>query len=372
MKSQMVLTSLRPYLILMKYFGLLNVDLSDKLPKIITKSGFTFILHFLLMQCIPIGFNYLMISSFELSYNNKQMIIVSEMLWRLIAISTCIMVNVQSIIQVMSSRKIVNVVKLINEFDEKAHKIGMLFDYFMDRKHIKWTIVALLSLAPAYALMTYSFMYHQFRGTRFLDGSIPIYVRTNLSIQYGLLMGSLLVIQFISFILVIKRRFIMVNQYLIFQNSKIDAHYINDLLSYLYDSIEGINSALTMNLLLTMMFSLINVVFCIFTSLTFIFNPELLEYNSTAIHVLSNLTWIAENLFVIMIICHHGSSLTKTAELTQDIILKMIVKSRDENYNNELRCLLFQMKNRNTKVENVFFTIDWKSMAMVSKHETFI
>lgn len=365
MKTQSVFNSLKPYLILMRIFGLIPVDFNHKIPLVNSKLSISFKIHFVLIQCIPVGLNYLMITSFTNETFDK--LIVSAILWRVIAILTCVTVNVQSIIQVLSCRKFVKLIKIIDEFDYKAAKI-ILMNYAADRKKIFVCVLSIIFIAPGYSAISLTFIFLQFQLRTILE-EIPDIIIINLCVQYGFLISCVLVMQFIIFVKITKTRFDALNKQIIYHKNhkiKISVYKINELHSLLCDSITQINRCITMNLLFSIIISIINVIFCIFTALTFLFEPDLLEFKSISAHVISNLLWIICNACLIVAICSNGNSLTNSAEMSQEIVLKIIDKTKDEFYCNELRCLLFHMKNRNKKVENIFVVFDWKLMSLVS------
>lgn len=366
MQSKTVFISLKPYLLLMRVFGFIPVDRSNGTVKISSKLQIYFIVHFLLMQCIPITLCYFMMSSFYEKGPNE-IIVAADTLWRIVAISVCLTVIVQSFIQLFNCRKINRIVEIIDEFDVKAQKLGMIANYVVPRSKISQSIV-LVAVALIYSAISISFLISQesdIELRKYTKLPVPVSVRTNTCLQYGLLIGCLLIIQFMAFSGLIKKRFLDLSEFVTRQ--RIKARLIYELFSDLCDATSEVNRVLTFNLNFTLLFLLLNVVFCIFSTLTHLSSPELLEFKSKSAHWLSNFSWIFGNSLLIVIICHAGDSLTSAANLTEDTVLKLIYQWNDEFYNNELRCVLFQMKSRNKRVENVFIVIGWKLLFVVSK-----
>lgn len=362
MKTRTVLFSLRPCLFLMKIFGLFPFKLRHVPLKLSLKVKNCFLIfhYFVMMQCIPAGLIYLIMSNFELKTVNKK-IVISNALWQIIAVLTSIIVSVQSVIQLFSCRKVIKIVDAIDRFDKKALKLGILVDLSGDRKKI-FIFIGLIFLAPVCSVISYSTLILQPNSIQFY---LKLLYRLNVCIHHGLLIGSLYAIQFVSFVWLTKKRFVVLNEYLR-SRQKLDAHKIYGLYSDVTNSIAEINNSLTFNLNFTLLMSLVNVVFSIFSTTISLFHTKIFELYSIWGHLISNLAGITSNLILIISICSSGDSLTSAAKSNEETVLKMIYKWRDEMYNNELRCLLFQMKGHNKKIENIFFVINWKLVFMVS------
>lgn len=84
--------------------------------------------------------------------------------------------------------------------------------------------------------------------------------------------------------------------------------------------------------------------------------------------MLGAISIILIHYFIQIFVAHAGKSTSTEAQNASKIISKALGKNRfEEKLKMELNFLLIQMQNRNRKIENIFFTIDWNFIRAVSE-----
>jgi len=137
---------------------------------------------------------------------------------------------------------------------------------------------------------------------------------------------------------------------------------IPELYHILCDVIELINSTFTSSLVFVEInFLLINI-FALYGGLKEVVNNS----NWIGLALSSNLSYIAIQNAINVLMIYAGSATTNEAEETNAIISKIIASNRN-NKTLLSNCHDFlQIRNRNVKLQNIFFTINWKLLLAVS------
>lgn len=83
--------------------------------------------------------------------------------------------------------------------------------------------------------------------------------------------------------------------------------------------------------------------------------------------LIGSIVWISFHVILKMLMAYSGSSTTAEAEKSQVLVSKMIINSKaDKQMKSDLNLFLNQMKCRNKKLSNTFFTISYNVVVVVS------
>lgn len=82
--------------------------------------------------------------------------------------------------------------------------------------------------------------------------------------------------------------------------------------------------------------------------------------------IVANGSWIVIHYGIKAFLCHAGTSTTNEAEKSLLLIIRMISQSSNQESKSDLNSLLIQMRCRNKKLRNGFFTINWNLILAVS------
>jgi len=135
-----------------------------------------------------------------------------------------------------------------------------------------------------------------------------------------------------------------------------------ELYHILCDAIEVANSTFTTPLTFIVINFLLTNIFALYGGL----REVLLETNIAGLAMISNLSHISIQNAINVLMIYAGSVTTNEAEETNAIISK-IIASNQRNKTLLSNCHDFlQIRNRNVKLQNIFFTINWKLLLAVS------
>lgn len=151
------------------------------------------------------------------------------------------------------------------------------------------------------------------------------------------------------------------NNIILVRSKHVNLKYFAELFNDLYDGIELINSTFTTQLIFAMLSFLITDIFAAYGAL----KELLVENNRLPILLVGNSVWVAIQYAIKGFMVYAGSSTTDEAEKPITIIAKAAGSMDSSELKSDLMALLVQLRCRNKKLENVFFTINWNLILAV-------
>lgn len=287
--------------------------------------------------------------------------------WRSITLVQNVLVLIQSLYQIKSSNKLIDFISSIQNFDDKVSRNGIFFDYKRIRMEVFILIISLiLKFIYQVSLLTifYFFLvYLNFYEVHICNGYQMMYLHLH-TIQFYILCRT------------IKKRFEKVNDYLEFyfrslhfsQHKKIVSTKILKFFEMHHELckiLKRFNEIVTFNITPSLIHILLQTILITHEIMIMIFkeNSKLTQF---WVHLACSITWMIWQIGLLMIFCHSGSSLTYSAEASEEILLDKLTEIRNFDYSELiLHNFFMRLKSEDKTVKNQFIAINWKLFLMV-------
>lgn len=280
----------------------------------------------------------------------------------LISFSLSFLLLFQSIYQLLKGKDIVRILESLQNFDEKALKLGIIINY--KDNGIKLILMSLSMIL----LIVYNIVILIVNS--YVNINLRNYFEFQLCKSYQLIHLYFHSINFYIFLWIIKKRFCKLNKYLKFLLNS-DSHHETcnlklksffQLYFMLCKVVKEFNRTFTLNISITLLHILLKVIFTIYRFMFMIFEKNYdFIYSKTC-----TISWIFVHMIAAILICQSGASLTLEAEKCDEMILNRIANSNNPFANDELNNCYNKIRNFDRKIQNAFFVINWKLLLRVS------
>lgn len=352
MKKLNILNVLQPYLILVKVMGFFPQAFGNTKVYLIIFN----IIYSILMVSIPIC-----VAVGSMMVNNLPLMLE---LWKIVAITGSFMIFLQGTIQLIKNNELLIFLKKLCDFDKKAQMYGIFIDLNSEKKKILCLTFSVIAM-PIDCITVALDMDSSYASV----GMIAL----NLAHAYQLILEYFFVVQFSIFTMIIKNRFIGINNYLKSSLiiSRISGKATNlkqfrTLHWNLCEIVRDFNRIFTLNLTFTLINILFNTILSMYSSVFYFYRSKNV---STIISsdLIINVAWMVLHMIFAVIICHDGHSVHVATEKTEFLLLEFIgTNNKHEIMNRELESLHYRVKNTDKSIQNVFFVVNWKLSFVVS------
>lgn len=347
-----IYSGLRSFFILSKIFGFLPFSLRKK------SSKFEFIID-PVWCCYSIFVMKTLIFAFIFPlWISKRTDLVEEV-WRLISSFGIFMNIIQFISEISKFKLKIKLFKQFKNLDKKALRCGIFMFDDEDQTKVKiMTVVPIILIAfHTLVVSVLQLLYY--------DISDKINY-LNLVLGVSQLFAQFFSVQVLVFSWLLRKRFDQLRIYLEasllirsigLKNDKI--HKFSELFSMSCEIIKTFNEIFSLNLAFTLLHVMIQEIFTCYGVLRNI-------YRTNFYSLINNISWLVPQIVVKYIICYAGELVKSSCESNQNLLVKKIIASNDENFKEELRHLYFELEKQNKDIKNIFFTINFKLFLVVS------
>lgn len=342
-------SNITPILILSRTFGFFPFVIKSNKKNRELKLSFFWCLN----SCLTFSFIfYLTILLIQLGQFD---IILSEV-WRSITIVEGVFFIVEFIkFSIFKGyRKILLLISSLKNYDENAIKYGIFIDYAKEKKEYLLCSLSIITIVIYNAILMMLFINR--------NDSTPYSIQ--ISGCYFSLILYFFAIQFFTFSMVLKTRFDKLNEFLKFsmkiQKQNINMQHIANFMKLYYDLyqiVKHFNETFSSSVLTTLVKIILNLIFTIHGVLNIIYQNHSIVF---VYNLSTSSSWILYHFICMIMICHSGNSLTKTAEESEELILAEAFKTGNLIKSNELLHHHNKLKCLDKNIQNTFFVINWK------------
>lgn len=350
-----IYSTFKSYFIAIIMLGFFPFKVTFSKFKIISKINYFSVVYSCLISFIPI----ILATKIYLKFEHKKLKLEIE-LWRMLALLGCILNLIQIIIQLTHHKKIIELLNLIVEFDEKAKKLGMFVNYQKERLFVRILLSSIVSVGIIITILNYADFYVRSNG-------VFIY---NICHTYQLMIGTFFTIQFIIFTRVIQKRLELLKDYLfsslsmIWKNDTILNNKLQNFLQ-LYNQLNEItklvNEISSSNLIITLFIILFSLTISSYSFISMLYQSS----DVSILDFIMDYLWWKIHIFLTISICYSGASVSRVINNCKDIILDSISMIKNDDLNNKLQLLHYHIVHRSNLIENNYFVINWKLLMTV-------
>lgn len=283
-------------------------------------------------------------------------------LWKMISVIGCICMHLQLLFQVMKKSEIEIFMSEILFFDRKCRNCGIFTDQKLETRMVRFWMGAIL-IPLIYCLITVPLV----RLTATEDETLIL----NLAHSYQLFMEYFFVSQFALFTMLIRNRVDKITKYLksyiwtsiMSEKCLPDPRQFVSLFQQLCKIIRMFNEVFSLSITFTLINLLMNEILSMYSFVYYIYKTK--EF-AVITDIFINGGWLIMNMILTVIICKSGHSVQNQTEKIESTILEFIDFNKSESFTKTLETLHYRVKNTNKRIENIFFTINWKLLFMVS------
>lgn len=315
------------------------------------------------VYAIAASYSPLLIALIALSFDRSHIasLDILSRLWADVGLFGLIFPICQVIHHHIKSKSTAVFLQSITRFDDKSRQFGIFMSYKTELKIVKITILSGIIII----LEIFSYPVAE----TLLGNSVEWKMSFSHGIQYFYFYYSIAEIFII--IWAVNVRIEGLSLYLektIFTSQRHLKKFLK-LINELCDLIDLVNSTFSLNMIFALANILVLVTFGFYSLL------QALQLHGDAeiiVMVMNTISWILVQFSMTCIIVNAGSRVQANLLKMSSIAIRRLNSSLNEGINNELRDLILQLKCRNSKIECIFFTIDWSVIFGVSfDHQNF-
>lgn len=355
-----VLSAFKPYFKIMQILGLFPFIVKEsmylKLETKFSLSKFCITIVTLLISLIMFGLALFGASQFDYDYS-------AAVYWKFILYITFAIALTQIIIQILFSRKIVEIVEDLIKFNFGLMRSGIsTYNFIRFQNQCKkvsviTTVMTSIILICCLSIIVYTMLSGV--GWRYV-----VFIHWGFSFEQ--FHGCFNATQFFIFTWLTSQGFECLLSHLKVSKSKLTPENLRKISALFYQLglvIKSLNGSLCELLNFTLAITFLNEVFSIYSFFmtTYYYGEDL-----TFQILFSSSLWFYVHFMRKIFISYGGSKIKTAIESLKEFVLHLINTITDEYLKNELRCMLFQMECGVQNVQNSIFVIDWKLAFMVS------
>lgn len=292
----------------------------------------------------------------------------TQKVWITMTSAQGVLILIQIVFQITKRSKIVEIISLVYKFDKSAKKCGIFMEHRKEKIHVILRCLSVVLIIFYNVVKICSMYLNSNRDANQNIGNLQLYNAIQVIFVY------FFVTQLSIFLSIIKMRFGKTNEYLefILNIRESDAKHMEKFWKFyklqyqLCAILRKTNETITLITSPSFLSNLLNIVFTTYGMI----NYMLQKNQKMSYHLVASFTWALVHITLMIMICHAGESLTSTAEKSERIILRKICSSQYSFTSESFRTLYCNLKLLDRKVQNVFFTINWKLGFAVIFHFT--
>lgn len=355
-----IYSTLKYYLMFVKVFGLFPFDLKQKGSNYVLSLSPFWTIWMIFIFGIQI---FVTIFPFFLTLDFN--LIVIYQLWKVLAVLGIILNIIQTLYQIMKSKKISQLLCQFEILDDKLNQIEIQINSNRDKRKIASFIAIPIICVKSYCVFAQVMNYFEGSFTKQLD--VNLYISLTISEIITFFYAS----QFCIFAWLLKKRFEKLEEYLenaliidkfVSKNDKIKV--FSELFSLCCRIIENINEVFASNMMLTFLYVLMHEIFASYGAVKSLIEGRIFKS-------ISHVCWFLILGFLSYFTCSFGDAVRSSAESSQKILITQSMMSSDEKFKSDLLKLHYFLDNHDKNVGNVFFAINFKLIMIVSLLNSF-
>lgn len=350
----------KPFLNFSKFTGLMPLTIKNSRQKfrVYTKISDRICSSLLaftpIIFCVALNFNWILP---ERKFDSD---VATKKLWEFVLDYGLILPVIQIIHQLLDKNKFAKFIEDVMMFDENSRRMGFFVDHKKQLRNVKILIVSCLSVI----------LYFVFKIVAGSFSIVQLHIPFTMSIGFQMFYIWFFSAQFFLTVMIVKSRLSLLNTFLdeVHVNTRHKMKSISMMYGKICDLINLVNTISSFNII----FSLANEfgisILSLYGGIYAIMCPNFEKFWVTIISKFYMQNFIT---FLLCAVAWAGSSIECEFDRTSKIIAIRMNSSNDYEINQDLAHLSIQLQNRNKKIGNVFFDIDWRLILAVS-HEIFL